>query len=84
MKVYQTSLYQFYMANHYFINQTLWFHQETYIFNAKNPDSKQTSGTIKGIKKYNKYTKLYLIEFLNHNRIWIIEEEIQKKLFYKK
>ena len=72
------------MANHYFIHQNLCIHQETYTFNPKNPDSKQNSGTIKGLKRYNKKTRLYLIEFLNHNRIWIIEKEIQKKLFYKK
>ena len=69
------------MANHYFINQTLWIHQETYTFNSKNLESKQKSGTIKGLKRYNKNTTLYLIEFLNHNRIWIIEKEIQKKTF---
>ena len=72
------------MANHYFIHKNLWIHQKTYTFNPQNPGSKQSSGTIKGLKIYNKDTKLYLIEFFNHNRIWIIEKEIQKKLFYKK
>lgn len=32
-------------------------------------------GSIKGIKKINNNLFLYLIEFFNHNRIWVIKQE---------
>lgn len=34
-------------------------------------------GVIKGIKKINENTCIYLIEFLNHNRIWLIKQEFK-------
>lgn len=34
-------------------------------------------GLIKGIKKINKSIFIYLIEFLNHNRIWVIKQEFE-------
>ena len=40
----------------------------------------QKRGTIKGIKKFNSHVTLYLIEFLNHNRIWVMAHEL--KSFY--
>lgn len=35
-------------------------------------------GNIKGVKKLQNHITIYLIEFLNHNRIWIIPEEFKK------
>ena len=66
------------MAKHYFINETVWINEETYSLKPQGIHSKKTSGTIKGLKRHNESARLYLIEFLNHNRIWIIEKEIQK------
>jgi len=34
-------------------------------------------GLIKGIKKMNQNIYLYLIEFLNHNRIWVMKQEFE-------
>lgn len=33
-------------------------------------------GIIKGIKTMSRYIYLYLVEFADHNRVWIIEKEI--------
>jgi len=35
------------------------------------------AGLIKGIKKMNQNIFLYLIEFLNHNRIWVMKQEFE-------
>ena len=43
--------------------------------------SNQT-GIIKGIKKLKHNTFIYLIEFLNHNRIWIMTQELQSYYSY--
>lgn len=66
------------MEEHYFIDENVWIHKENYSLRPQNIYSKKTLGKIKGIKKYNRNTKLYLIEFLNHNRIWLIKKEIKK------
>ena len=63
------------MAQKYFINQIIGFHHRLSTFNPSRIYSQKTYGTIKGIKKNFKNSKLYLIEFFNHNRIWIIEQE---------
>lgn len=34
-------------------------------------------GLIKGIKKIDKNIFIYLIEFLNHNRIWVMKQEFE-------
>lgn len=34
-------------------------------------------GIIKGIKQFNSHDLIYLIEFLDHCRIWATEKEIQ-------
>lgn len=34
-------------------------------------------GIIKGLKKMNKNIFLYLIEFLNQNRIWVMKQEFE-------
>lgn len=34
-------------------------------------------GIIKGIKKINENIFIYLVEFFNHNRIWLIQQEFQ-------
>lgn len=34
-------------------------------------------GVIKGIKKLKHNTFIYLVEFLNHNRIWAMIQELQ-------
>ena len=66
------------MREHYFINENIWIYKETYSLKLQNIHTKKTAGTIKGIKRYSKNATLYLIEFLNHNRIWITEKEIKK------
>lgn len=43
--------------------------------------SNQT-GIIKGIKKLKHNTFIYLIEFLNYNRIWIMTQELQSYYSY--
>ncbi len=34
-------------------------------------------GTLKGIKTLEKNTPIYLVEFINHNRIWAIRQEFE-------
>jgi len=34
-------------------------------------------GLIKGIKKIDKNIFIYLIEFLNHNRVWLLKQEFE-------
>ena len=63
------------MVQNYFIDQIVWIHHEVSIFNPHKIYSQKTYGKIKGIKIKDKSSKLYLIEFLNHNRIWIIDKE---------
>lgn len=36
------------------------------------------AGTIKGIKKLQHKILIYLIEFLDHNRIWVMHQEIDQ------
>jgi len=67
------------MRRHYFINKNIWICKETYSLKLQNIHTKKTAGTIKGIKRRHRDSSLYLIEFLNHNRIWITEKEIKKK-----
>jgi len=38
-------------------------------------------GLIKGIRKINSNIFIYLIEFLNHNRIWVMKQEF--KFYYE-
>lgn len=33
-------------------------------------------GTIAGIKILNNYMSIYLIEFMDHNRIWVTKKEV--------
>lgn len=65
------------MEQKYFINQIVWFHSNVFAFNPPKIYSQKTYGTIKGIKTNFKNSKLYLIEFFNHNRIWIIDREFK-------
>ena len=65
------------MAQKHFINQTVSFHYDISKFNPSRIYSQKTYGTIKGIKTNFKNSKLYLIEFFNHNRIWIIDREFK-------
>lgn len=37
----------------------------------------QQMGIIKGIKKVKNHLSIYLIEFLNHNRIWVMAHELK-------
>jgi hypothetical protein len=67
------------MKGHYGINENVWIYKEICPLKHQRIHFKKTAGIIKGIKRCNKDTSLYLIEFLNHNRIWIIEKEIKKK-----
>ena len=67
------------MEKRYYINDNVWIYKETFPLKPQKIHTKKTAGIIKGIKRYDKSTILYLIEFLNHNRIWIIEKEIKKK-----
>ena len=67
------------MKRHYDINENVWIYKETLPLKSQKIHSRKTAATIKGIKRCNKNAILYLIEFLNHNRIWIIEKEIKKK-----
>ena len=65
------------MEQKYFMNQIVWIHHNTSTFNPHRTYSQKTYGIIKGIKIKYKSSKLYLIEFLNHNRIWIIDQEFK-------
>lgn len=65
------------MQQKHFINQIVWFYHHTSKFNPSRIYSQKTYGTIKGIKTNFKNSKLYLIEFFNHNRIWIIDQEFK-------
>lgn len=66
------------MTEHNFIDKNIWICRETYSLKLQNIHTKKIAGTIKGIKRCSKNSTLYLIEFLNHNRIWITEKEIKK------
>ena len=65
------------MEQKYFINKIISFHHNISNFHAPKIYSQKTYGTIKGIKTNFKNSKLYLIEFFNHNRIWIIDQEFK-------
>lgn len=65
------------MLKHYLINQRVIIkHLESKI-ELEIKHYSQHIGYIKGIKILEKGTFLYLIEFLNHNRIWVIDNELQ-------
>lgn len=65
------------MSNLYFINQKVLIMK----FNCKIELEIQCYslkiGVIKGIKKLRNNFNIYLIEFLNHNRIWVMAHEIK-------
>lgn len=65
------------MSNLYFINQKVLIMK----FNCKiELDIHYYSlkiGVIKGIKKLRNNFTIYLIEFLNHNRIWVMAHELK-------
>ena len=65
------------MEQKYFINQIVWINNNTYTFSPPKIYSQKAYGIIKGVKTKLRSSKLYLIEFFNHNRIWIIDQEFR-------
>lgn len=64
------------MQKDYLINQKIIFFNIKFQLSSKIDYCSQQEGTIKGVKILRNQIKIYLIEFLNHNRIWTISEEL--------
>jgi len=62
------------------INQKVIIIKLNYKINSEIQYYSNQVGVIKGIKKINKNIFIYLIEFLNHNRIWVMKQEF--KFYY--
>ena len=67
-----------YMSNYYKIHERVIILQLKCRADSEIQYYSQRTGSIQGIKKLNNHLIIYLIEFLNHNRIWVMVPEIEK------
>lgn len=61
----------------YFINQEVTITRFHCKINLEIQYYSNQKGIIKGIKKLKHNIFIYLIEFLNHNRIWVMKQEFR-------
>lgn len=65
------------MSNIYLIDQEVLITKFNCKTNLEIQYYSQQIGIIKGIKKLRNNFTIYLIEFLNHNRIWVVVNELK-------
>ena len=65
------------MSNVYLMNQKVLIIKLDCKMNLEIQYYSLQIGIIKGIKKIRNNFTIYLIEFLNHNRIWAMEHELK-------